>query len=62
MALSSEDFLCEDDFEVAILAIFCSYRYGANVSEAVEKITTDEKDYQIKCSLCVIVCIATANQ
>ena len=25
------------------LAIFCSYDYGANASEAVEKIATDEK-------------------
>ena len=37
------------------LATFCCYDYGANASEAVEKIATDQKDYH-KCSLCVIVC------
>ena len=35
----------------ADLAIFCSYGYGANASEAVEKIATDENDYR-KWSLC----------
>ena len=25
--------------------VACSYSYGANASEAVEKIATDEKDY-----------------
>ena len=38
-----------------ILASFCSYDYGANASEAVLKIATDQKDYH-KCSLYVIVC------
>ena len=38
-----------------------SYRYVANASEAVQKIATSEKDYH-KCSLCAIVCIATAYQ
>ena len=45
----------------AVLAIFLSYWYGANASEAVEKIATGEKDYH-KCFLCVIVWIATAYQ
>ena len=60
MAACSEDFLCEDDFNAA-LAIFRSYGYSANASVAVEKIATDEKDYR-KCSLWVILWIATAYQ
>ena len=32
---------------------------STSVSEAVEKIPTDEKDYR-KCSLCVLLCTATA--
>ena len=44
MAACSEGFLREDDFD-AVLAISRSYRYGANVSEAVGKISTGEKDY-----------------
>ena len=39
----------------AFLHLFSSNGYGANVSEAVGKIATDEKDYH-KYSLCVIVC------
>ena len=46
--------LSENDSE-AILATFCCYGYGTNASEAVQKITTDQKDYH-KCSSCVIVC------
>ena len=58
MAAFREDFFSGDYFE-ASLAIFCCYDYGANASEAVEKIATDENDYH-KCSLCIIVCcIAT---
>ena len=34
---------------MAVLAILRSYGYGANASEAVEKITKDEKDH-CKCS------------
>ena len=49
-----EEFLSENDFE-AVLDTFSCYDYGANASEAVEKIATDQKDDQ-KCSLCVIVC------
>ena len=48
-----EDFLNGDDFH-AVLASFCSYDYVTNVSEAAEKIATDEKDYR-KCSLSVYV-------
>ena len=46
-----EEFLNENNFE-AVLASFCCYDYGANNSEAVQKITTDQKVYQ-KCSSCV---------
>lgn len=34
---------------IAVLAILRSYGYGANASEAVEKITKDKKDHH-KCS------------
>ena len=51
MAAFNEDFL-SGDFE-DVLVILCSYDYGANASEAVEKIATDEKGYH-KCSSCVI--------
>ena len=34
-----EELLSENDFE-AVLANFCCYEYGANVSEAVQKIST----------------------
>ena len=37
------------DFD-GVIVIFRSYRYGANASEAVEKIAADEKYYR-KCSL-----------
>lgn len=40
MAASSENFLSEDDFNAA-LATFCCYGYGADPSEADEKIVTD---------------------
>ena len=49
-----EEFLSENDFE-AVLASFCCYDYGANASEAVQKIAADQKDYH-KCSSCVIIC------
>ena len=48
-----EKLLSENDFGT-ILATFCCYDYGANVSEAVQKIATDQKDYH-KCSSCVKV-------
>ena len=34
-----EELLSENDFE-AVLVNFCCYEYGANVSEAVQKIST----------------------
>ena len=34
-----EDLLSENDFEV-VLVNFCCYEYGANASEAVQKIST----------------------
>ena len=52
-----EELLSKNDFE-AVLTTFCCYDYGANVSEAVQKIGTDQKDYH-KCSLlysCVMFC------
>ena len=59
MTAVSEEFFSGNDFEAA-LATFCCYDYGANASEAIEKIATDQKDYH-KCFLCVIVfCIANA--
>ena len=57
MAAFSENFLSGNDFE-ELLAILCFYGYGANAFEAIEKITTDEKDYH-KCSLC---CRATVKK
>ena len=39
-----KELLSENDFE-AVLAFFCCYDYGANVSEAVQKIATDQKGY-----------------
>ena len=40
IAVSSEGFLSEDDFNAA-LAPFCCYDYSANFSESVENIATD---------------------
>ena len=56
-----EELLSEKDFE-AVLATFCCYEYGANASEAVQNISTEQKDYH-KRSSCVIVClVATTYQ
>ena len=44
MAACSEDFLCRDEFD-AISPNYRSHGYGADTSEANEKIITDEKDY-----------------
>ena len=44
MAVFSEEFLTEDDFEAASAFLYC-YNYGAKSSEAVEKIATDQNDY-----------------
>ena len=49
-----------DDF-VVTLAIFCSYGNGANASESVQEITTDEKGFY-KYFVSVIVCLTTAYQ
>ena len=46
--------LGENNFEAVLTTFYC-YDYSANASEAVQKIATDQKDYQ-KCSLCVILC------
>ena len=37
-----EELLSENDFE-AVLATFCCYDYGANASDAVQKIAADQK-------------------
>ena len=50
-----DELLSQNDFET-VLATFCCYNYGANASEAVQKITADQKDYY-KCSSCSIVCL-----
>ena len=60
MVVCSEDFLCREDFD-AVLAIFRSYAYSTNDSESVEKIATNEKDYD-KCFFCFTVCTTAANQ
>ena len=52
---SEKWWLCEEPLSEAVLAIFGCYDYGANVSEAVRKIATDQKDYH-KCPSCAIVC------
>ena len=54
VAFHCEELLSENNFE-AVLATFRCYEYGANASEAVQKIATDQKDYP-KCSSCVMVC------
>ena len=48
-----EELLIENDFE-AIWATFCCHDCGANASEAIQRIATDQKYYH-KCSLYVIV-------
>ena len=59
MAVFSEEFLSESEFE-AVLATFCCYDYGVKASEAVERIATNQQDYH-KCSLYVIVCCIAKN-
>ena len=49
-----EEMLSENDIE-AVLATFCCYDNGVKASEAVQKITTDQKEYP-KCSSYVIIC------
>ena len=60
MAACKADILCSDDSD-AVLSILICYGYGENTSEAVAKITADEKEYQ-KISFCFIVCIAATYQ
>ena len=47
----------ENEF-VAVLATFCCYDYGANASEAVQKIATDQKEYLKSSSFVIIYWIA----
>ena len=54
MVVFCEEMISENKFQ-AVLATLCCYYYGANASEAVQKIATDQKEYR-KCSLCVIIC------
>ena len=49
-----QELLGEDYFEAG-LVIFCCYDHGVKASDAVQKITSDQKEYH-KCSSCVIVC------
>ena len=44
--------LSENDFEAVLATFWC---YGANASEAVQRIATDQKDYQ-KCASYMTVC------
>ena len=52
-------FLNENAFE-AVLATFCCYQYGGNGSEAVQKMATDQKDYQ-NCSSSVYSLLYSQN-
>ena len=54
MVAFCKELLCENNF-MTVLAIFCCYDYGANASEAVQKIATYQKEYH-ECSSCVIIC------
>ena len=54
-----EELFSENDFE-AVLANFRFYDYGANTSESVQKIVTDQKNDH-KRSSCVIVCGIAIN-
>ena len=38
-----EELLSENDFDV-LLATFCCYEHGANASEAVQRIVTNQKE------------------
>ena len=50
MAVSSKEFLSENDTETFLVCFFC-YDYGANTSATVDKIVMIQKNYH-KCSLC----------
>ena len=60
MTVCSDDFLFADDFG-AVLVIPRSLHYNASASKTAEEIARSEKDCH-KCSLCVIICIATEFQ
>ena len=60
MAAFSEDFINEDNFEVA-LATFCCYDYGVNTYEAIEKIATDQSDYHESILGVIVCCIDKAD-
>ena len=47
MTASFEDFYCLDNADT-VLAIVCSYRYGVNANETVEKIDTDKKKISMR--------------
>ena len=47
--------LLNENGSEAVLATFSYYNYGANVSEAIHNIATNQKDYY-KCPSCVTVC------
>ena len=49
-----EELLSENDFDV-LLATFCCYEHGANASETVQRIVTNQKEYS-KYSLYIIIC------
>ena len=49
-----EELLSKNDFET-VLATFCCYDCGANVSEGVQMIAKNQKDYH-KCSSYVVIC------
>ena len=52
-----EKLLSENDFWV-VLGTFCCCDHGAQASQAVQKIATDQKESR-KCSSCVVVCKIT---
>ena len=45
MAACSESVFCGDYFDVVSAAIFLSYSYSVNASEAVQEIATDDKRF-----------------
>ena len=63
VAFSAECFSENDFFShclEAVLATFFCYNCGSNISEAVKKITTDQKDCHKCSSLVTVCCIAKA--
>ena len=47
---------------MAVLAAFCFYKYGANASETVQKIATNQKDYHKFFSCFIVYRIAVIYQ